>query len=94
MSRRRRAERLGAERLAPTLLLAGCSPLPVLSGASEAARRTAQLGWLMLILAGIVFLLVLVVLAVALRRNRRRDPAAAPPPATRRSRCPSPAPAP
>jgi cytochrome c oxidase subunit 2 len=81
MSRRRRAERLGAERLgaerlAPTLLLAGCSPLPVLSGASEAARRTAQLGWLMLILAGIVFLIVLVVLALALRRNRRRDPAA------------------
>jgi cytochrome c oxidase subunit 2 len=70
MSRRRRAERL-----APTLLLLGCSPLPVLSGASEAARRTAQLGWVMLILAGIVFLIVSGVLALAVRRNRRRDPA-------------------
>ena len=70
MSRRRRAERL-----LPTLLLFGCSPLPVLSGASEAARRTAQLGWVMLVLAGIVFLIVSGVLALAVRRNRRRDPA-------------------
>jgi cytochrome c oxidase subunit 2 len=58
------------------LLLSGCSPLPVMSGASEAARRTAQLGWLMLILAAIALLIVLVVLVAAIRRNRRRDPAA------------------
>jgi cytochrome c oxidase subunit II len=80
MNPRRRADMLsvqtrGAVAAATVVAATGCrSAMPVMSGASDAADRTAWLGWFMVILSAVVFAVVVVVLVGAVRRNRQRDP--------------------
>jgi cytochrome c oxidase subunit II len=60
---------------AAVMAAAGCrSKMPTMAGASDAADRTAWLGWFMVILSAVVLAVVLMVLVGALRRNRGRDP--------------------
>jgi cytochrome c oxidase subunit 2 len=77
MNRRRRDELTLAASAGAAAVIVGCQPaMPALRGASEAADRTAWLGWFMIITSAIVFAVVVVLLVAAFRRNRRLDPAA------------------